>query len=158
MPKPAHDLKLHRPNILVADMERSLRVYRDILGFQVNFLLDALDVAPEMFGLPKGTKMRMAFVSEGKGAFGSLAISEVQGVELPPAQPPYPSCIIIEVKEGRLAGILDQVRAEGLPVGEAYELAQPDRTDVTISDHDGHRVVLFELHPKKKNQEEKVTT
>jgi hypothetical protein len=39
-----------------------------------------------------------------------------------------------------LAGILDQLRAEGLPVGEAYELAQPDRTDVTISDHDGHRV------------------
>ena len=150
MPKPAHDLQLHRPNILVADMERALRVYRDILGFQVNFLLDALDVAPEMFGLPHSTKMRMAFISEGKGVFGSLALTEAQGVAIPPPQPPYPFCIIIEVKEGRLAGILDQLRAEGLQVGTAYELAQPDRTDVTITDHDGHRVVLFELHPKKK--------
>jgi len=150
MPKPAHDLQVHRTNILVADMERSLRMYRDILGFQVNFLLDALDVAPEMFGLPKETRMRMAFISEGKGAFGSLAISEVQGIDIPPAQPPYPFCIIIEVKEGRLAGILDQLRAAGLPVGEAYELTKPDRTDVTVTDPDGHRVTLFELHPKKR--------
>jgi len=150
MPKPAHDLQVHRTNILVADMERSLRMYRDILGFQVNFLLDALDVAPEMFGLPKETRMRMAFISEGKGAFGSLAISEVQGTDIPPAQPPYPFCIIIEVKEGRLAGILDQLRAAGLPVGEAYELTKPDRTDVTVTDPDGHRVTLFELHPKKR--------
>jgi catechol 2,3-dioxygenase-like lactoylglutathione lyase family enzyme len=149
MPKPAHDLQLHRPNILVADMERALRVYRDILGFRVNFLLDALDVAPEMFGLPLDTKMRMAFISEGKGAFGSLALSEAQGVAIPAPQPPYPACIIIEVKEGRLAGILDQLRAEGLPVGTPYELSQPDRTDVTISDHDGHRLTLFELHAKK---------
>ena len=150
MPKPAHDLQLHRPNILVADMERALSVYRDILGFKVNFLLDALDVAPEMFGLPKDTPMRMAFISEGKGVFGSLALSEVQGVELQPAQAPYPFCIIIEVKEGLLTGMLDQIRALGLSVGNAYELAQPDRTDVTFTDHDGHRVTLFELHPKKK--------
>ena len=118
----------------------------------VNFLLDALGVAPEMFGLPHDTKMRMAFISEGRGAFGSLALSEVQGVDIPESQPPYPFCIIIEVKEGRLAGILDELRGEGLQVGTAYELEQPDRTDVTITDHDGHRVTLFELHPKNKDK------
>jgi catechol 2,3-dioxygenase-like lactoylglutathione lyase family enzyme len=151
MPKPAHDLQVHRSNILVADMERALSVYRDILGLQVNFLLDALDVAPEMFGLPHGTKMRMAFLSEGKGAFGSLAISEAPGIERPPAQAPFPFCIIIEVREGRLTGMLEQLRAQGLDVGNAYELAQPDRTDVTFTDYDGHRITLFELHPKKKS-------
>ena len=46
-------------------------VHRDIRGFKVHFFLDALDVAPGMFGLPKVTSMRMAFISEGKGAFGS---------------------------------------------------------------------------------------
>jgi catechol 2,3-dioxygenase-like lactoylglutathione lyase family enzyme len=150
MPKPAHDLQVHRANILVGDMERALAVYRDILGLQVNFLLDALDVAPEMFGLPLGTKMRMAFLSEGKGAFGSLAISEAAGIERPPAQAPFPFCIIIEVMEGRLAGMLDELRAAGLDVGKAYELTQPDRTDVTFTDHDGHRITLFELHSNKK--------
>ena len=153
MPKPEHDLKLHRPNVLVADMDRALRVYRDILGFKVDFLLDALDVATEMFGLPESAEVRMAFLSEGRNAFGSLALTEAQGVELPARAAPYPFCIIIEVMEGRLASILERLREEGLPVGRAYELKQPDRTDVTITDHDGHRVVLFELHPKKKRGE-----
>ena len=147
MPKPAHALRLHRPNILVADMERALSVYRDILGFRVNFLLDALDVAPEMFGLPRDTPMQMAFLSEGQGAFGSLAISAAPGIERPPARAPYPFNIIIELQEGRLDPILEQLRAAGLDVGTAYALKQPDRTDCTFTDYDGHRITLFELHP-----------
>jgi catechol 2,3-dioxygenase-like lactoylglutathione lyase family enzyme len=150
MPKPAYDLQLHRSNILVADMERALSLYRDILGFKVDFLMDALDVAAEMFGLPAEAQARMAFLSEGKGAFGSLAITEAKGIDIPARGAPYPFCVIIEVREGRLAGILEQLRAQGLQVGTAYELTQPDRTDVTITDFDGHRVVLFELHPKNK--------
>ena len=149
MPKPAYELQLHRPNILVADMDRALSLYRDMLGFKVDFLLDALDVATEMFALPADCKARMAFLSEGKGVFGSLAVTEAAGVDLPERGPPYPFCIIIEIQEGRLAGILKQCRAAGLQVGQAYELTQPDRTDVTITDFDGHRVTLFELHPKK---------
>lgn len=60
MPEPAHDLLLHRANILVADMERALRVYRDILGFRVDFLLDSLGVAPRCSGcrLPRSCAWR----------------------------------------------------------------------------------------------------
>ena len=151
MPKPAYDLQLHRSNILVSDMERALGLYRDILGFKVDFLLDALDVATEMFALPPETPARMAFLSEGKGAFGSLALTEATQVEIPKREAPYAFCVIIEVAEGRLTGILEQCRQAGLQVGRAYELKQPDRTDVTITDFDGHRVVLFELHSKNKN-------
>lgn len=150
MPKPRHDLQVHRPNILVGDLERSLRLYRDVLGFRVDFELDALDVATEMFGLPRDTPMRMAFISEGKGAFGSLALSEAKGVSIPRNAAPYPFCVIIEVREGRLQPILAEVRELGLEVGQAFELDQPKRTDVTITDPDGHRIVLFELHPKRK--------
>jgi catechol 2,3-dioxygenase-like lactoylglutathione lyase family enzyme len=149
MPKPRHDLRLHRPNILVADMERSLRVYRDIIGFEVDFLMDALDVAPEIFGLDPATKMRIAFLSEGRGAFGSLAISEAPDIDLPVREPPYASAIIIELEEGRLTGVLEQLRQAGLVIGQAYELDNPRRTDVSVTDHDGHRVVLFELHTKR---------
>ena len=150
MKKPEHQLEVHRPNILVADMERSLRIYRDIIGFKVNFLLDALDVAYEMFGLPHGSKLRMAFISEGKGAFGSLALTAAEGVELPRRQAPFNTCIIIELVEGRLQGVLEQLRAEGCEIGTAYELEQPTRTDVTVTDPDGHRLVLFEIHSKPK--------
>jgi len=149
MPKPQYDLQVHRPNILVGDMERALRIYRDILGFRVNFLLDALDVAREMFGLPEGTKMRMAFLSEGKGAFGSLALTEAQGIVSPRREPPYQACVIIELREGRLPEVLDRLRAEGCEVGRAYELEQPTRTDVSFSDTDGNRIVIFEIHQKQ---------
>ena len=150
MPKPRHDLQLHRPNILIADMDRALSIYRDILGFKVDFLLDALDVAPEMFGLPPATKMRMAFVSEGRGAFGSLALSEAKGIDLPIRSAPYASATIIELREGLLAATLEKLKAAGLEVGRAYELDNPPRTDVSFTDHDGHRIVLFEIHSRKK--------
>lgn len=155
VPKPRHDLRLHRPNLLVADMDRALSVYRDILGFEVDFLLDALDVAPEMFGLPLDTKMRMAFLSEGRGAFGSLALSEATGMTLPRRDPPWPAAIIIELQEGRLARSIEQLRGTGLQVGNAYHLDNPTRTDISFTDHDGHRIVLFELHSKKRRSDER---
>ena len=151
MPKQPYELEVHRPNILVSDMEQALRVYRDILGFKVNFLLDALDVAHEMFGLPPDTKLRMAFISEGKGAFGSLALTEARGIPLPKRTAPYQACIIIELREGRLAGVLEKLRAEDCEIGKAYELEQPTRTDVSVTDPFGNRLVLFEIHPRKKH-------
>ena len=36
MPKLRHYLRLQRPNILVADMERALGIYRDIIGFELH--------------------------------------------------------------------------------------------------------------------------
>ena len=56
------------------------------------------------------------------------------------------------MQEGLLGPILDQLRAAGLAVGTAYELKQPERIDCTFTDHDGHRVTLFELHQKKSNK------
>ena len=56
MPEPAHDLKLHRPNILVADMDRALNLYRDILGFKVDFLMDSMGVAFDIFQLPESAR------------------------------------------------------------------------------------------------------
>ena len=150
LPESEYALLLHRPNILVADMERALRVYRDILGFEVNFLLDSMGVAYEIFGLDPQTKLRMAFVGEGRGAFGSLALTEAKGLKLPAKSMPYRAAIIIELAEGRLEGVVEQLKAEGLSVGTPYELDQPPRTDISFTDHDGHRVVLFEVHSRDK--------
>ena len=146
LPQSEYALQLHRPNILVSDMDRALRVYRDILGFQVNFLLDSMGVAYDIFALDPQAKLRMAFISEGRGAFGSLALTEATGVDLPERALPYASAIIIELAEGRLAGVVEQLKGEGLEVGMPHELDKPPRTDISFTDHDGHRVVLFEIH------------
>jgi hypothetical protein len=152
MPKPLYDLQVHRSHLLVADMERAMSVYRDILGFKVNFLVDSLDVTYPMFGLDPKARCRTSFISEGRGAFGSLALTEAKGVELPRRQAPYGQVVIVEVKEGRLAGIRRQIAALGLENHEPMELDNPPRTDWSFTDYDGHRIVVFEIHPRPKRQ------
>ncbi len=149
--KPGHDIDVQRPHILVADFERAMRVYRDILGLRVNFFVDALPRVPwEMFGLPPEARCRVGFLSEGKGVFGSLAVTEAKGVELSKPMPPYRCTIIIEVREGLLFPMVDKLRAEGLEVGEPLRLDGPPRTDISFSDHDGNRVLIFEVYPREK--------
>jgi len=152
MPKPQYDLLVHRSHLLVSDMERALTVYRDILGFKVNFLVDSLGVTYPMFDLDKSAKCRTAFISEGRGAFGSLAMTEARGVELPKRQAPHAFVVIIEVKEGRLPEIREKINALGLENHEPMELDNPPRTDWSFTDYDGHRIVVFEIHPRPKRQ------
>lgn len=152
MPKPLYDLQVHRSHLLVSDMERALTVYRDTLGFKVNFLVDSLDVTYPMFGLDPQAKCRTSFISEGRGAFGSLALTEAKGVELPRRSAPHGSVVIIEVKEGRLPEIRLKIQALGLENHEPMELDNPPRTDWSFTDFDGHRIVVFEIHPKPKRQ------
>ena len=152
MPKPQYDLQVHRSHLLVSDMERALTIYRDILGFSVNFLVDSLNVTYPMFDLDLRARCRTAFISEGRGAFGSLAMTEARGVELPRRETPHAFAIIVEVKAGRLLEIVAKVRALGLPNHDPMELDNPPRTDWSFTDYDGHRVVVFEIHPKSKRQ------
>jgi catechol 2,3-dioxygenase-like lactoylglutathione lyase family enzyme len=150
MPKPLYDLQIHRTHLLVSDIEHALTVYRDIIGLKVNFLVDSLDVTYDMFDLDRSARCRTSFLSEGKGAFGSIAMTEAKGVAFPTRQKPHRSCVIIEVKEGRLGEIIEGIKALGLDCSPAMDLDNPPRTDWSFTDYDGHRIVMFEIHPKKK--------
>lgn len=152
---PEHNLEVERPHILVADFERAMRVYRDILGFRVDFFMDALARVPwEMFCLPPEARCRVGFLSEGKGVFGNLAVTEATGIELPRPTPPYRCSIIIQVRSGLLFPMVEKLKAEGLEVGEPLTLDGPPRTDVSFSDHDGNRILIFEVYPREKKPRE----
>lgn len=150
MPKPLYDLQIHRAHLLVSDIERALTIYRDIIGLKVNFLVDSLDVTYDMFDLDRSAKCRTSFLSEGKGVFGSIAMTEARGVALPARPKPHSSCVIVEVKEGRLAEIMAKITALGLDCSPPMDLDNPPRTDWSFTDYDSHRIVVFEIHPKKK--------
>jgi len=59
----------HRSNFLVADLDRALQIYRDILGFQINVVLPVQEheFMQPIFGLPAEAEMRIAFLSGPKG-------------------------------------------------------------------------------------------
>ncbi len=140
--------KIHRPNLLVADLERSLRIYRDILGFQVAYAGPASEggLMQNLFSLDPDKPLRIASLSTGDDGWGALALTESRDA---PANPPdgnHRVLIITEV-DGDLDEVIRQLKDEGVTVDRRFELYDPPRTDVAFTDPDGHRVVLFQQHP-----------
>lgn len=149
MAKQKIDLMVHRPHILVSDHEKAFEVYRDILGFTVDRVADALSVTYDMFGCDESkTKLRVGFLSDSKTKFGAIAITEVKGQPLPKPQAPYAMNIIIEVGLNTLEDKVAQFRDAGLYASEPYVIIAPPpaRTDYVVCDHDGHRICLFAMH------------
>ena len=139
------DPYLHRTNFVVADMDRALRLYRDILGFEVNGIMPASPLMDNIFEIPAEADTRIAFLSSTEGGFGDIGITEVKGVDLPPAQSMYPTVFIIEIQR-KIDDMVAQLEAEGLDIKGVYDLKEPlPRVEIVFTDHDGHRVLLMRL-------------
>jgi catechol 2,3-dioxygenase-like lactoylglutathione lyase family enzyme len=143
------DPYVHRSNLVVADIDRALTLYRDILGFKVD---RALPVAAgsfmyEFFGIPAEAKVRIAFLATPDGRFGAIGMTEVKGVPLPPRGKPYESVLIVEVQK-RIEAVHAQALAASpkLEVGKILELTNPARREFPITDYDGHRIIVMQLH------------
>jgi catechol 2,3-dioxygenase-like lactoylglutathione lyase family enzyme len=144
------DPYVHRSNFVVADLDRAFKLYRDILGFKVDV---TMPVKPEsfmysFFGIPREAKARIAFLSSPGGRFGAIGMTEVKGVALPPRNSPYPSVLIVEIQKRIEATREKALAAEPrLPdVGPILELTNPSRREFPVTDYDGHRIIVMQLH------------
>ena len=138
------DPYLHRPNFVVADMDRALRLYRDIIGFKVNAVVPASELMDNIFEIPAEADTRIAFLSSVDGEFGNIGITEVKGVDLRPEPGIFPSVWIIEIQR-EINDMVAQLEAEGLEIKGVYDLQNPERMEIVFTDHDGHRVLLMRL-------------
>jgi catechol 2,3-dioxygenase-like lactoylglutathione lyase family enzyme len=136
-----------RVNIVVSDMERALRLYRDILGFR----MDILTVSPPtsfsypLFNVDKDVQLRRAFLSGGNKQPWTIALTEVEGVK--PYTPPSPfrSALVIDAP-GPVEELKAKLAAEGIKVDADWDIPEPAfaaRRDLSFTDHDGHRLVVF---------------
>jgi catechol 2,3-dioxygenase-like lactoylglutathione lyase family enzyme len=144
-PAPASPV-VNRTNFLVADLDRALALYRDILGFKVNAMMP---VRPDgymydIFGVDRAARMRLAFLAGADGKFGTIGLTEVKGVAVPPARTPHASVLIVEIKTG-IEALREKVVAAGMQATQIYELTNPARREVILTDHDGNRVLLMQL-------------
>ncbi len=92
---------LKRPCILVADLERSFTLYRDLLGFEVDYLSE--EASPEsylytVFKISKTAKLKFASLST-KYEDRALALTEVKGIELPKASLPHSLGLVIRIPD-----------------------------------------------------------
>lgn len=138
-------LEYKRNTLVVADYEKSLTIYRDILGFSVNYINQSssdsysypvFDIPPEAIAtfvaLDSPTQER------------TFALTEIKGVALPKQTRPRMSVSVIKVDD--LANTIVKLETLGL---ETLEIRN-DTTDgqsyneQAFVDFDGHLILLYE--------------
>lgn len=143
----APEVALKRVNLLVRDMQRSLAIYRDVLGFRV---FQCSESSPQSFSYPVfriPAQAKLLFCTlDSSTEVRALALTQVTGVELPAHPPLHLSAPVIRVQQ--LDEVLAKLKAAGLEVvgprrsktAEGHEF-----TELAFTDPDGHLIVLYQL-------------
>lgn len=138
-----------RINLCVSDLERSLKIYRDILGFTVDYQKDSKEdsYSYPVFTFPKEAKLRFATLNTASQE-RTFALTEVTGIELPPM--PVPRMVAAVINCPAFDEVLEKVAAAGLEVVEPQILPDLDGNakgrESAFIDPDGHLIVLYVLN------------
>lgn len=137
-----------RTALVVASFDNSLKLYRDVLGFQLNGI--SIDkpgsYGYEVFDVPANVQTRFATLNSGPSQVRSLALVEVPGVQFDP-QGPEPAVLVLNAN-GRLDDILAGIKALGLKVLPERPLPSPTQgtgREVGFLDFDNHTLVLYQF-------------
>jgi catechol 2,3-dioxygenase-like lactoylglutathione lyase family enzyme len=149
---PSHFLdetKLHvkRPCLIVADLERSLTLYRDLLGFRLDY---ASEASPDSylyaaFGFPQHAQLKFAALSTDCEP-RSLALTEAKNIDLPPPSLPHRAATVIRVPE--VAPLIAKIGQLELKIVRASSFTAPPNlrfTEQAFCDWDGHLIVLYDV-------------
>lgn len=138
-----------RMTIMVANLDRTVRLWRDILGFEVvvNPTSGADSYSYPVFNIARNASIRYAIVSAGPDQQRTFAFAEVKGQAVPVPQSPRVAAAVINAN-GRLAEIIQLATAEGMQVVPATVLRSATNgvgVEQAFIDLDGHLIVLYEF-------------
>lgn len=139
-------LRFQRGNFIVKNIEKSLTLYQDVLGFELAFIKDSPDdsYSYPVFQIDQSHKMRFAVLNT-ESQVRVMALTEVPA-DLPPLPHPRRSAIVLEV--GDVDAVCDGARAAGCHVYEEEELHTHDGRvgrEVGIVDFDDNLVVIYKI-------------
>lgn len=136
-----------RTAIVVSSFDNSLKLYRDVLGFQLNGI--SVDkpgsYGYDVFEVPPSVQTRFATFNSGPSQTRSLALVEYPGVTF--TKGPRPAVLVLNAN-GRLDEILKGIKALGLPILPEHPLPSPTQgvgREVGFKDFDGHTLVLYQF-------------
>ena len=140
-----------RQALVVSDMERALRLYRDVLGFELHSLTQSSETSYsyEVFNIPREASIRFATLDAGETQIRTLALIEVTGVALEPQTGVRRAAAVINVN-GRYDDVLAAIDEMGLDRAEPRALGDPDSErgqgiELGFTDWDGNLVVIYEF-------------
>ncbi|MEO1038484.1 MAG: VOC family protein [Pseudomonadota bacterium] len=140
-----------RQAIVVSDMDRALTLYRDVLGFQLHSLTTSGEnsYSYEVFNIPREASMRFATLDAGEVQIRTLALLEVNGVELPQKTGIRTAAAVINAN-GRYEEIYAEVQAMGLHTISPRALGDPNSErgagiELGFLDWDDNLIVLYQF-------------
>lgn len=139
-----------RITLVIEDIERSLTIYRDILGFTLHHIneSDADSYSYPVFRIPPEAKIRFATL-DSPDQVRTIGFTEVKGIELPKERHPHMTASVIRVKG--LEEVMAKIAALGL---YTTDIKTDDNTnglsfkEQSFVDFDGHLIVLYEMTPE----------
>ncbi|MEM6682637.1 MAG: VOC family protein [Pseudomonadota bacterium] len=139
--------KIKRPNLVVASIDRSLTIYRDILGFEASTIRTGSenDFSYPVFNIPTDQPLRFISFHE-PDERAVLNLTEIKGMDLPrPHSAPYMSTVVIGITD--LEAKFEKLKALGLQTTRT-EIAGSDTfrfIEQAFVDFDGHLIVCYEI-------------
>lgn len=140
-------VRFQRGNHVVADLDRALTFYRDVLGFDVTFTLphNPQSYSYPVFDIAREAEMRFCVLSTDSQE-RVMALTEVTGIALAPVPHPRRSAIVLEVDDPD--AVMARARAIGLTVYPEEVLLTKDGRrgrEIGIVDFDDNLVVIYTI-------------
>jgi catechol 2,3-dioxygenase-like lactoylglutathione lyase family enzyme len=138
-------LRLQRANFVVADIDRALKFYRDVLGFEVAYRLghNPNSYSFPVFDIPREAEIGFAVLSA-PGQPRVMALTEVKNHPLRAVPRPRRSAVVIEVADPD--AVVAGAKKLGLRVYDEEVLKTQDgRTgrEIGVVDYDDNLVVVY---------------
>jgi catechol 2,3-dioxygenase-like lactoylglutathione lyase family enzyme len=140
-------LRFQRANFVVADLDRALGLYRDVLGFEVSFILDHNpdSYSFPVFEIPAEARLRFCVLSTASQE-RVMALTEISGVEVDPTPHPRRSAIVLEVDDPD--AVVAAARSAGASAYDEGELVTKDGRrgrEIGIVDFDDNLIVIYKI-------------
>ena len=139
-----------RPAIVVDNLERSLEIYRDILGFKVAFSKASSDTSYsyDVFNIPRHIAMQFATLTADGPDVSVFGLIEAPGARaLPASDAVRASAIVIHIDD--LDTVLSRLKLrEDVTIMSEFALTTQDGRkgrEVAIIDPDGHAILLYTI-------------
>ncbi len=135
-----------RITLCVSDLERSLTIYRDILGFTINYVQPSEkdSFSYPVFNIPNEADLNFATL-DSPTQERTFALTEIKGVPLPKQEGIHMSASVIKVDN--LTEVITKIKALGLKTTalKKDENEYASFIEQAFVDFDGHLIVLYEM-------------
>lgn len=140
-------VRFKRAALIVGDLDRSLALYRDVLGFRLHSIKQSAhdSYSYEIFGIEPSAAMRMAALDGPAGQDRTLALIEVRPA--PPRLERPSAATVIEVADigAALARLAQLPGITVLPERALHTHDGRIGREVGVIDADGHAAVLYHV-------------